>query len=413
MRYRCEACGRYRSTKYHYRHPIPPGQLPAKTICRKCRDRATDSEDYTGTSESSPSSGSKYRDSRRSKQRNRSRNGRKARRSVSRVHSMRRGKTPDRHSSRYEESSATYSDSSELERRHPSGKYRQRQHSHASSGRERRRLRLSPCEERIYYEGRSVGRKHLDIPEDFEDDDYDYENPRGVRISSRAQSRTRRVVRRQDSDAYSGNPPQAEYYVERYEYIQQPPSRHHQRGYSPQQGPALPNVRDTSLPAHNRSQHPQQEDKDTHDQGAYDRLRSRSIPRGRLRSRENDFHYGGVYDGSPPYYTQLTPNKEIADPSQGRHGRRLVYAPSPPPARSSSLGYLADPEAEEKEQQHIRIGGSRRRRSRSRPLDVESSELRILRPGDELTVVERYAPRPNQDYERYDHEGIRVRVREI
>ncbi|EHY59632.1 uncharacterized protein HMPREF1120_07617 [Exophiala dermatitidis NIH/UT8656] len=234
-----------------------------------------------------------------------------------------------------------------------------------------------------------------------------------VRISSRAQSRTRRVVRRQDSDAYSGNPPQAEYYVERYEYIQQPPSRHHQRGYSPQQGPALPNVRDTSLPAHNRSQHPQQEDKDTHDQGAYDRLRSRSIPRGRLRSRENDFHYGGVYDGSPPYYTQLTPNKEIADPSQGRHGRRLVYAPSPPPARSSSLGYLADPEAEEKEQQHIRIGGSRRRRSRSRPLDVESSELRILRPGDELTVVERYAPRPNQDYERYDHEGIRVRVREI
>jgi hypothetical protein len=45
MRYRCEICGRYRSARYHYKHPIPPGQLPGRTICRKCQEEATDSDD--------------------------------------------------------------------------------------------------------------------------------------------------------------------------------------------------------------------------------------------------------------------------------------------------------------------------------------------------------------------------------
>lgn len=43
-RYKCEICGRYRSARYHFRHPIPPGQQPARTICRKCRQEETDSE---------------------------------------------------------------------------------------------------------------------------------------------------------------------------------------------------------------------------------------------------------------------------------------------------------------------------------------------------------------------------------
>ncbi|RMZ85102.1 hypothetical protein DV738_g79, partial [Chaetothyriales sp. CBS 135597] len=45
MRYKCSVCGRFRSTRYHYRHPIPPGQLPSKTVCGRCWDEATASED--------------------------------------------------------------------------------------------------------------------------------------------------------------------------------------------------------------------------------------------------------------------------------------------------------------------------------------------------------------------------------
>ena len=44
LRYKCGVCGRFRSPRYHYKHPIPPGQLPKKTVCRRCRDAGTDSE---------------------------------------------------------------------------------------------------------------------------------------------------------------------------------------------------------------------------------------------------------------------------------------------------------------------------------------------------------------------------------
>lgn len=43
-RYKCSICGRFRSPRFHYKHPIPPGQFPAKTICKKCREDGTDSE---------------------------------------------------------------------------------------------------------------------------------------------------------------------------------------------------------------------------------------------------------------------------------------------------------------------------------------------------------------------------------
>ena len=45
LKYKCSVCGRFRSPRYHYRHPIPPGELPRQTVCRKCREEATDSED--------------------------------------------------------------------------------------------------------------------------------------------------------------------------------------------------------------------------------------------------------------------------------------------------------------------------------------------------------------------------------
>lgn len=45
LKYKCSVCGRFRSPRYHYRHPIPPGELPRQTVCRRCREEATDSED--------------------------------------------------------------------------------------------------------------------------------------------------------------------------------------------------------------------------------------------------------------------------------------------------------------------------------------------------------------------------------
>ena len=45
LKYKCGVCGRFRSPRYHYKHPIPPGELPKKTVCRRCRDAGTDSEE--------------------------------------------------------------------------------------------------------------------------------------------------------------------------------------------------------------------------------------------------------------------------------------------------------------------------------------------------------------------------------
>ena len=45
LKYKCNICGRFRSPRFHYKHPIPHGQLPAQTVCRKCRQTGTDSED--------------------------------------------------------------------------------------------------------------------------------------------------------------------------------------------------------------------------------------------------------------------------------------------------------------------------------------------------------------------------------
>jgi hypothetical protein len=45
LKYKCSICGKFRSPRFHYKHPIPPGQLPARTVCRKCRQTGTDSED--------------------------------------------------------------------------------------------------------------------------------------------------------------------------------------------------------------------------------------------------------------------------------------------------------------------------------------------------------------------------------
>ena len=52
LKYKCSICGRSRSARYHYKHPLPAGQLPGKTVCRKCREESTDSEESTVSSDS-------------------------------------------------------------------------------------------------------------------------------------------------------------------------------------------------------------------------------------------------------------------------------------------------------------------------------------------------------------------------
>lgn len=53
-------------------------------------------------------------------------------------------------------------------------------------------------------------------------------------------------------------------------------------------------------------------------------------------------------------------------------------------------------------------------RSRSRPWKGGELEDEDLRAGDELTVIERHTPgHRDDDYDWYDDQGMRVKVREI
>lgn len=42
----CAACGKFRSARYHYRHPLAPGETPRPTLCRKCVKQHTSSEEF-------------------------------------------------------------------------------------------------------------------------------------------------------------------------------------------------------------------------------------------------------------------------------------------------------------------------------------------------------------------------------
>lgn len=241
------------------------------------------------------------------------------------------------------------------------------------------------------------------------------------RAHSRASSRGRRTIQRQYSNVYVESPRTAEHHFERYEYIAGPPISPHQLRYPPQQGPPLPGVRAMSRPVHQRApyhpdRHHSEESYEGDGEDGYKPARSGSTRRGRLRSREANLDRGGMMAlpkaGILRHPAQES-DEETVVTSHDRRGRRLGYAPSPPPARSSSMGYLTEPEMDERERHQPLYGHSQRRRSRSRPHPVEARGLSNLRAGDALTVVERHVPRPAQDYDWYDNEGIRVRVREI
>ena len=68
-KHKCGTCGRFRSSRYQRKHPIPPGQLPGLTICRKCREKESDSDDDSSDSYEDKD----YRSLSRSRQRSQSR----------------------------------------------------------------------------------------------------------------------------------------------------------------------------------------------------------------------------------------------------------------------------------------------------------------------------------------------------
>jgi hypothetical protein len=61
-KYKCSVCGRFRSPRYHYNHPVPPGELPRNTVCSRCRDVGTESEEsYESTGQTTRYSGNRSR----------------------------------------------------------------------------------------------------------------------------------------------------------------------------------------------------------------------------------------------------------------------------------------------------------------------------------------------------------------
>jgi hypothetical protein len=105
---------------------------------------------------------------------------------------------------------------------------------------------------------------------------------------------------------------------------------------------------------------------------------------------------------------------------------RYIRAPSPPPSgpfRLSPLGYMHHPPDRE-ELDVIRAtecealdhhGRSIAPMARRRSGDRHEPRCRppVLRSGDEVIVIQPHRAMPTEDYDWYDRNGMRVRVREI
>lgn len=150
-RYKCEICGRYRSARYHYKHPIPSGHPPAKTICRKCQAEATDSDD------DSASGGVDLNRPHRHLSRPASRSRISSRRLASKPGPLMRARpySPQRDMpfDDYDEFSPSDSDSlvsDGFRGQHRSGNYRRAETSRMGLPRRVHRLRQSPVDYEIY-----------------------------------------------------------------------------------------------------------------------------------------------------------------------------------------------------------------------------------------------------------------------
>ncbi|KAL9637863.1 MAG: hypothetical protein Q9204_001710 [Flavoplaca sp. TL-2023a] len=66
-KYCCASCGKFRSARYHYRHPLASGETPRPTLCRKCVKQHTSSEEFDDMERARWKR--RHRESRRPKQR--------------------------------------------------------------------------------------------------------------------------------------------------------------------------------------------------------------------------------------------------------------------------------------------------------------------------------------------------------
>ena len=91
-----------------------------------------------------------------------------------------------------------------------------------------------------------------------------------------------------------------------------------------------------------------------------------------------------------------------------------MHPPSPPSLHPSSLGHINHAEFDEPEHNEARLRTAGGVHARSPSWDGGEPKREILRAGDELIVIERHEPDSDRDdYDWYDGEGMRVRIREI
>lgn len=179
QRYKCEICGRYRSARYHYRHPILPGHAPAKTICRKCREEATDSEDDS-SSDSYRSFKSRRRHSRPPSHRSVSFHKSKPNHSRSRPRQVDRDRMIGHGREQQTELSASDSSSSDTEGGRFDDRARRSRRPDLSNFdlvRRTRRVHLSPRGEQVSYDS-DHGDRGFSYDREVQDEEYGHESIR-------------------------------------------------------------------------------------------------------------------------------------------------------------------------------------------------------------------------------------------
>lgn len=358
LRYKCEVCGKFRSTRYHYENPIPPGRLPARTICRKCRETATDTED--GSSDGPPSNRPPRSHGRRTP-RSRSRQtpgvslqSRRRARSVERLQAF-----SQRHDRSVDPSSSESSLSSSLEECYRSRRRPRSSSRHTELVRHTQRMRLSPVGQLIlrdFDEDNSrPRRRHQDVGAYGGIDRRRQHTRTGTSIGER--DRHEQAYRRGDGRC-------DDFLTEEHRHIHRSRYQDNARPYSPQHG-------------RSRSQAP-------HRPGLDGEIDDHKRESGEILSLSE------------------------THPHQRHHGSRGCGGSS---TATSSLSSSELPDTDGPRRQ-TRSGRDGRFRSRSRRLGHDAELAGMMRPGDELTLIERHPPYPPDDYEWYDNEGMRVRVRE-
>jgi hypothetical protein len=165
------------------------------------------------------------------------------------------------------------------------------------------------------------------------------------------------------------------------------------------------------------------------------RARGRSRSSGRVQHRRRSRYSGKSDEGqsrvirrAKPFARHRSPVTDLLDAPPQRDMRAPSLSP-PSPFTSSSLGYrhprpdrkqpdvtrTRNPEAFDQHRRPTALPGigSCRSRSRSREAPEPGRSLTLQRPRKEVIAIEHHRQMPTEDYDWYDRDGMRVRVREI